>query len=302
MKKIFKWIGIVLGSLVGLILVLAAVFFLVGNSRLNKTYNFPPDNIVIPTDADSIARGEHLTKMLCSGCHGADLSGVANWFPPGPFGSMDAPNLTSGQGGIGDEFTSDEDYVLSIRHGVDPEGKAIYMPAVVGFSFMSDEDLGAIIAYLKTVPPVDQERNGRNFSVLTKIILGAGMFGELPVETVSHNAHVTAPAAGATVEYGQYLVAIGDCISCHGADMAGGPFPDPSVSILAPNLTPGGELAEWSDKAFIAAMKTGIVPGGEAMDPNYMPWKEIGLASDDELRAIFMYLQSLPKLETMTGK
>lgn len=300
MKKVFKWIGIVLGSLVGLILVLAAVFFLLGNSRLNKTYNFPADNIAVPTDAESIARGEHLTKMLCSGCHGADLSGVSNWFPPGPFGSMDSPNLTSGNGGVGQEYISDEEYVLAIRHGVDPEGKPIFMPAVVGFSFMSDEDLGAIIAYLKTVPPVDQERNGRNFSALAKIMMGAGLFGKLPVEAVSHTANVTAPVAGATVEYGQYLVAIGDCISCHGADLAGGPFPDPSISILAPNLTPGGELAKWSEQEFIAAMRTGIVPGGKAMDPNYMPWKEIGLASDDELKAMLMYLRSLPKLEQVT--
>ncbi len=300
MKKVFKWIGIVLGSLVGLILVLVAVFFLLGNSRLNKTYNFPPDNIAIPTDAESIARGEHMTRMLCSGCHGADLSGFADWFPPGPFGSMDAPNLTSGKGGIGQEYTSDEEYVFAMRHGVDPEGKPIFMPAVVGFSFMSDEDLGAIIAYLKTAPPVDQERNGRNFSALAKILFGAGLFGELPVEVVSHTAHVTAPAAGATVEYGQYLVTIGDCSSCHAKNLAGGPFPDPSVSILAPNLTPGGELAEWSDKEFIAAMRTGIVPGGKAMDPKYMPWKDFGLASDDELKAMFMYLQSLPKLEQAT--
>lgn len=300
MKKVFKWIGIVFGSLVGLILALMAVFFLLGNSRLNKTYNFPPDNIAIPTDAESLARGEHLTKMLCSGCHGADLSGVADWFPPGPFGSMDAPNLTSGKGGIGDEFTSDEDYVLAIRHGVDPEGKPIFMPAVVGFSFMGDEDLGAIIAYLKTALPVDNQTSGQNFSALGKILIGAGLFGKLPVEEVSHAAHVTAPAAGVTVEYGQYLVTIGDCKSCHGAEFAGGPFPDPSVSILAPNLTPGGELAEWSEKGFIAAMQTGIEPDGKAMDPNYMPWKEIGLASDDELKAMLMYLRSLPKLEQVT--
>ncbi len=300
MKKIFKWIGIVLGSLVGLILVLAAVFYLIGNARLTKTYNFPADNIIIPTDAVSIKRGQHLAKMLCAGCHGENLSGKTGWFPAGPMGSIDSPNLTSGAGGIGKEYTADEEYVRAIRHGVDPEGKPIYMPAVVAFSSMSDEDLGAIIAYLKTIPSVDHQTNGQNFSALGKILIGAGVFGKLPVEEASHAAHVTAPAAGATAEYGHYLVTIGDCKSCHGQQLAGGPFPDPSVTMLSPNLTPGGELAAWSEQDFIITMRTGITPSGHKMNPDYMPWKDISVGTDDELKAIFMYLQSLPKTETQT--
>jgi mono/diheme cytochrome c family protein len=297
MKKIFKWIGIVLGSLVGLILVLAAVFYFIGNSRLNQTYDFPPDDITVPTDAASLARGEHWTKMHCTGCHGADLGGVTNWFPPGPFGSMDSANLTSGNGGIGQEYTSDEEYVLAIRHGVGPEGKPIYMPAVVALSSMSDEDLGALIAYLKTVPPVDRQTAGQKFSALGKILIGAGLFGKLPVEQVSHTAHITAPEQGVTVEYGQYLVNTGGCKDCHGEQLSGGPHPDPTVKIISPNLTPGGELVAWTDRDFIAAMRTGVTLSGHAMNPEYMPWKEIGLATNDELKAMFIYLQSLPKLE-----
>ena len=300
MKKVFKWIGIVLGSLVGLILVLVAVFYFIGNSSLNKTYNIPADNIAVPTDTESLARGEHLTKMLCTGCHGADLSGVEKWFADDALGRIDAPNLTAGKGGEGADFESDEDWVRVIRHGVSPERKPIFMPAVVGFSFMSNEDLGAMIAYLKTIPPVDHETEKRNFTPLAKIMVGAGLFGKLPAEAVSHNPNPIAPAAGVTVEYGQYFAAIGDCKSCHGEQLAGGPNPDPSATELVPNLTPGGHLAEWTEEDFFTAMRTGVEPDGEEMDPKYMPWKEIGLASDDELKAIWLYLQSLPKLETVT--
>ena len=55
MKKIFKWIGIALGSALGLILVAGTVMYVIGSARLNKTYDFPPSGIVIPTDAESIA-------------------------------------------------------------------------------------------------------------------------------------------------------------------------------------------------------------------------------------------------------
>jgi len=105
MKKIIKIVGIVLGSLIGLLLVVGVVLFLIGNARLNRTYDFPPSNITIPTDAESIAYGKHRSETLCEGCHGADLSGINDWFAAGPLGTIDSANLTSGEGGIGREFT-----------------------------------------------------------------------------------------------------------------------------------------------------------------------------------------------------
>lgn len=298
MNKVIKWIGIVFGTLVGLLLLLGYVLFLIGNGRLNKTYNFPSSDIVVRNDGASIERGKHLASMLCTGCHSTDLGGVVGWSFMDPLGSIDAANLTSGTGGISQEFTTDDTYVQAIRHGVDPEGKPIYMPAVVAFSSLGDEDLGAIIAYLKTVPPVDRQTKGQHFTALGKILIGAGLFGNLPVEDVNHAAHVTAPTVGVTVAYGQYLVEIGDCKACHGAQLAGGPHPDPAVKIISPNLTPGGNLASWSEQDFITAMRTGVTPEKRPLIPQYMPWKEIGIASDDELKAMFMYLQSLPKAET----
>jgi cytochrome c5 len=301
MKKVFKWIGIVLGSLVGLILVLAVVFYFMGNARLNKVYDFPPSDIVLPTDAASIEYGKHRVETLCIGCHGEDLSGISPFVSIGPIMTLDSANLTSGEGGIGGEFT-DEDYVRAIRHGINTEGKPIYMPAVTAFQHMSDEDLGAIIAYLKTVPPVNRQSNGSQIKPLGKILAGAGALGDLPVEAVSHNINVTAPVAGVTAEYGGYLVALGDCRFCHGQELAGGPYPDPSVTVtvLVPNLTPGGELGFWTEEQFLATIRTGFTPSGHELNPELMPIKEVSNLTDDELKAIWLYLQSLPKLSQYT--
>lgn len=296
MKKAFKWIGIVLGSLLGLILVAAAALFFIGNSRLNKTYDFPPSNIVIPTDAESIAYGKHRAEVLCQSCHGADLSGVNNWFNAAPLGTIDSTNLTAGEGGFGREATSDEDYVRAIRHGIDPQGKPIFMPAVVSTAFLSDEDLGAIIAYVKSVPPVDHKTYGQNFTPLAKIMLAAGVLGQLPVESVSHEAHVSAPARGVTAEYGEYMVNTNDCRICHGPQLNGGPFPDPTIKLISPNLTPGGELGFWTEEQFINTIRTGATPSGHELNSDRMAWKDYRIMLDDELKAIWMYLQSLPKL------
>ena len=294
MKKGFKWIGIVLGSLVGLVIVAGGVLVFMGNARLNKTYDFPPSNLTIPTDAASIARGKHRVETLCVGCHGDDLSGINNWFNAGPIGTIDSANLTSGDGGVGREFTSDEDYVRAIRHGIDPEGKPTLMFAVPATSHLSDDDLAAIIAYLKTIPPVDHKTNGHQLSPLGKIMLAAGKLGNLPVEVVSHQAHVTAPLEGVTVDYGGYLVVTNACSDCHGPELAGGEYPDPSVKLITPNLTPGGDLSAWTEDQFVNTIKTGVTPHGHNLDPELMPWNIYGKMTDDELKAVWMYLQSLP--------
>lgn len=297
MKKVFKWIGIVLGLLVGLIVLAGVVLFVTGNSRLSKTYDFPPSGIVIPTDAASIEYGRHRVETLCVDCHAGDLGGVIGWTVVGPLATIDSANLTSGEGGIGEEFTTDEDYVLAIRHGVDPEGKPLYMPAVAAFQYISDEDLGAMIAYLKTIPPVDRKTNGSQFSTLGRIIFAAGMFGKLPVEEVSHQDNISAPEAAVSVEYGAYLVDIGDCRACHGQELAGGSYPDPAVTAPVPNLTPGGELGAWTEAQFVTTMRTGVTPFGYQINRKLMPVEEVGALTDDELKAIWLYLTSLPKLQ-----
>jgi cytochrome c5 len=300
MKKVFRIIGIVLGSLVGLILVAGIVLFAIGNSSMNKTYSFAPSNITIPTDAASIDFGKHRAEVLCEGCHGADLSGESNWFNVAALGTIDSANLTAGEGGVGREYTSDEDYVKAIRHGIDPEGKPIFMPAVVSTTNLSDEDLGAIIAYIKSVPPVDHKTNGHNFTVLGRILYAAGVLPKFPVETVSHQVHVTAPARGVTAEYGEYMVNTNDCHLCHGPNLNGGPYPDPTVKLISPNITPGGEPALWTEEQFLNTIRTGKTPSGHELNPEHMPWRSYRNMTDDELKAIFKYLQSLPKLEQYT--
>ncbi|WKZ39190.1 MAG: c-type cytochrome [Anaerolineales bacterium] len=299
MKKILKWIGIVLGSLIGLLLVVVTVMFLMGESRFNKTYEFPPSDIVLPTDEASLELGKHRVESLCAGCHGPDLGGVENWFDSPPLGIIDSANLTSGKGGIGTTYT-DQDFVSAIRHGIDSQGKPIFMPAVVATAYLSNEELGAIIAYIRTLPPVDRELKGERLSPVAKILLTAGMLGDLPVEIVPHETQITAPLAGASVEYGKYMVDTHDCRVCHGPNLNGGPFPDPTIPVISPNITPGGSIANWTEQDFINTIRTGIKPDGYGMNPSLMPWKDHAKFYDHELQAIYIYLKSLDALPQYT--
>lgn len=166
--------------------------------------------------------------------NGPDLSGIENWFDGGPLGTIDSANLTGGEGGVGATYTT-QDFVNSIRHGIDSKGKPIFMPAVVSTSYLSDEELGAIIAYLNTLPPVDHTTNGKQFTPLAKIMVVLGVLPSFPVEVVSHETHVPSVEAGSTAEYGKYMVDTHDCRLCHGQELNGGPFPDQDKNLSKPD-------------------------------------------------------------------
>jgi mono/diheme cytochrome c family protein len=291
MKKVVKWIGVVLGSLVGLIILLLIVLYFVGNARMTKMYAIQPEAVTIPTDAAAIEQGQRWASSLgCTGCHGEDLSGEV-MIDDSTLGYIPTPNLTPGEGGAGSEFT-DADWVLAIRHGIDPhEGRALLAMPSANFYYLTDKDLGNVIAYLKTVPPVDNDLGEIRLTFMTKVLLAAGAFGEtaLPAESIDHTGpRPSAVNAGATVEYGGYLVRIIGCRDCHGAELAGGKNPEPGAP-PGPNITLGGGFGGWSQDTFVTAMRTNQNKG--------MPWEDYARMSDHELDAIYQYIQSLPALE-----
>jgi len=303
-KKVLKWIGIVLGSLIVLILLVVLGLYTKSRLEFGAKYNLNVETVNIPTDAASIERGKHLTTILCMECHGDNLDGKKDWFSAGPLGSADTPNLTSGQGGIGGQF-SDADFVRVLRHGVKPNGTSVFIMPAEDFYYLSDRDLGDVIAYVKSVPPVDGGNGAYSnvhFSFPGNVMYGAGIFGnDLVASKIDQTTQrVTAPEPAVSTAYGNYLVNINGCRDCHGTQLAGGKPGDPN-SPLAPNLTPGGELSAWTQANFLQALHTGVTPLGMQLPAQFMPWDYKGQMSDDELDAIFMYLQSLPKLPTSTA-
>jgi mono/diheme cytochrome c family protein len=295
MAKVLKWLGVGLAGLLGLILLAVVVLFIIGNNRVNQTYQVTPLPVEVSAGAESLARGEHLVEVACKSCHGADLSGQPLMDEPG-IGTIYTANLTRGKGGILSDHTQ-QDLVRAIRHGVGHDGRKLFIMPAESFIFLSAEDLGAIIAYLQTIPPVDNEIPDPKLTLVGRVLLGAGLFGQpFPAEYVDHEtSFVDMPEIGANLAYGFYLTRV--CTSCHGEDLAGKQPGDPA-SPFAPNLTMGGELIGWSETDFVSSLRTGVTPSGHELNPEAMPWKSFGKFHDKELSAIWMYLQSLPATET----
>jgi mono/diheme cytochrome c family protein len=294
MRNVLKWVGIILGGLVVLIVLAALVLYVRGGQTLGQKFNTPTESFAIPTSAEAVARGQYLmsSTTACAECHGANLGGV-EFINDGMIGQLWTPNLTAGQGGVGASYT-DADWERSIRHGVRPSGQALFIMPSHHFTHMSDEDLGAVLAYLKTFPPVDQAIPPRRIAPVGQIMAGAGMFGQLPAAQIDQTApHVAAMARDTSAAYGAYLVELATCADCHGPKLDGQGAGGPGGGTPPANLTPAGDLANWTEADFRNAIHTGVTPDGRTLSPE-MPWQFYGKMEDQDLAAIFAYLKSLP--------
>ena len=169
----------------------------------------------------------------------------------------------------------------------------VIMPSNYFYKF-SDEDVGAIVAYLKTLPPVDNEQKETNLGPLGRILVLVEK-DLLPAQVIDHDApRPVSPPPGVTREYGEYLATV--CAACHGDNLSGGAVPGESPSApKAANLTTLGQ--SWSESDFVQVLRTGATPYGKQLDPEIMPWNRFSLLDDDELQAIWLFIRALEPRE-----
>ena len=233
---LLKQIGVMLRNLLVVAVGFVMVFHLIGRSRLDQAPYVRTKPIPIPTGTEAIARGEHLAALSsCTWCHGSDLSGqVAE--EGMPFGYIPAPNLTPG--GVGGRY-SDADWERALRHGVALNGRTLVIMPSHHYDSYNDEDLGALIAYLKSVPSVPDTLAPRQITFPGTIIFGVLAYPNWGVVSVNHAAVGRNPVSmGETAVYGRYLVEIASCGSCHTDILTGNS--DPHLGPVAPDITPTG--------------------------------------------------------------
>lgn len=286
MPRWLRWTGRLLAGLVLLILLAVAIVYVISSLAIRKTYSFPDSPVRAATDSASLAWGKHLMEALtkCQDCHDGDLGGKMMMDDPA-FARLAATNLTGGRGGIAG--LTDADLERAIRHGLGKDGRPlIFMPSEA-YGALTDEDLAALLGYLRTFPPVDRDHPEPRVGPVARALYLTGKFPLLPVEITRHDAPRAARKPSVNVEYGEYLATIGGCRACHGQQLAGDANPD------APDITVG-RLADWKEEDFFRGLREGRRPDGSAIDPIKMPWVRSGLMTDDEMRAVWIYMRSLP--------
>ena len=278
----------------GLIVALVATVLWIGiasQRKIEQRYGVDAAEVPVPQDSASLARGRHLYRSIsCALCHGEDGGGTI-YFQSATMGTVTGSNLTSGRGGVAG-WRSDLDWVRAIRHGVKPDSTSLLvMPSEV-FVHLSDSDLGAILAYLRSLPAVDRELPASKFGPMGRVLLATGRMNILVASKTPPYEPPPPVEPGPTPEYGRYLANISGCHGCHGFGLSGGAVAGPPGLPPASNLTPAG-LRHYSEEDFGRAMREGIRPGGAPID-EFMPWRAYQHMSDDDLAALWAYLKSVP--------
>lgn len=309
-KKILKWGG---GGLVALLVVATAVTLV----REHRTWDAPMPALVASKDPAVIARGRYLVKgpAHCEGCHApegaaatdGDVALVGGVDFKLPLGIIRSRNLTSDrETGLG--AVSDGAIARALRYGVDRDGHALapFMP----FADLSDDDVVAILSYLRAQPAVRNEVVRRELNPLGHVVAAFLLKPPGPTKPIA----ATAPE-GPSLERGRYLAeSVGNCAGCHTArDLRTGAFTGPrfaggmtftsktdaKVTLVSPNLTPDattGRLATWNEEVFVARFKT-----GRGAEGTHMPWEAFARMTDDDLRSLWRFLSALPPVQHDTG-
>ncbi len=291
MKRVLRWILTSLGGLIAVALVVAGALYAIGGRKLGAMHDVPAETaLVIPTDSASIARGARLViARACGSCHGDDLGGKV-FAEAKPFAILSGPNLTSGRGGRTPPRT-DAEWERAIRHGVRRGGTPlIVMPSEL-FHGITDDEMAAMIAYLKQVPPVDREVQPTTVLVIGRLLLGGGQF-QTAAELTPRTPHVASVDTTPGVAYGQYLVSISGCSGCHGESYSGGAASGPNGKPPS-NITPTG-IGHYTEDDFKRVLRTGVRPHGGGPLSEEMPWKYFGTMSDGALQSIWLFLKTLP--------
>lgn len=315
MRKALKIIG-------GLLAVIIVAFVAFVASRQNLNYGDTPfPDVAASTDSAIIERGRYIVHDLapCASCH-ADpqqraasargesvplIGGYVFDIPPGKFYPR---NLTSdsatGLGGV-----SDKAIARALRSGVGHDGRAL-LP-FMEMQGLADDDLQAVVSYLRTVPPVRNEVPPHYYNLMGKVVKATAL--AKPVGPSS--TPPTRAPRGASVETGHYLVeSVSLCWSCHTerSPMTGaltGPrfggskdfteVDDPTHSWSPPNITSDpetGRLGRMTEDQFVARFRQGrVLPGSP------MPWQAFSRMADDDLRSIYRYLKSVPAVKRDNG-
>ena len=280
-----------LGLLAFLLLLAAGTVHAISQHRISRVHSVQARPVEVVSNAETIERGRHLTyTRACIDCHDTNFGGKAVIDDP-MVARLHAPNLTRGLGGLPEDY-SDLDFVRAIRHGVGRDGRALVLMPSEEYSNLSDEDLAAMIAYLKSLPPVNRARGPVAPGPVFRTLIALGEI-KLAASVINHEA--VRPASvevRPTAEYGAYLAA--SCTGCHGPNLSGGKIPGappdwPATSNLTPD--PSGRLASWTEADFFKALRTHRRPDGTELHP-VMP-RVYAQLTDDETTALWRYLSSL---------
>ena len=281
----------------GVLLVVAAAAVVAGlqmaDRRMARQVAVNAQPVALRTDAAAVERGKYLyASRGCVDCHGANGGGRV-FVDNGSDLRIKGPNITTGPGGVVSAYQP-LDWVHALRHGVAPGGRPLMVMPSEDYNRLTDADLASLVAYVRSLPPVPGTGAEVRLPLPARVLYGFGAIQDAAAK-IDHALPPAAPVSeGVNLQHGAYVANM--CLGCHGPQLTGGRIPGgPPDWPAAANLTPvaaSGMAAYAEPEAFMKMLRTGQRSDGSKIQ--VMPFESLREMSETDMRALHLYLRSLP--------
>ncbi len=294
MRKAIRIAAIVVALIAVIAIALAVAANLLSERKRSRVVDVTVAPVAYASGDAVLARGKYLYRSRgCMECHGEDGAGRDVVDDPGGL-HVKSPNISPGSGSVVKMYT-EVDWVRTIRHGVTPARRPMILMPSKDYNRLTDEDLAAIVAYVRSLPPVA----GTPADIRLPLILKAMYAFDVVKDDAQEIDHALPPSKPVpetvSVAHGQYVANM--CTGCHGSGFSGGTIPGaPPDWPPAANLTSGeGSVLPRYDNVdkFKAMLRTGKRPDGSAVS-TVMPFPTLANINDIDAEALYMFMKSLP--------
>ena len=275
------------------IVALVAFAYFGSERKMNRVVAINVTPVAIPQDdAEALVRGKYLFETRgCADCHGRD--GAGRTFVEDAGGLViRGPNITLGSGSPAAAYQP-VDWVRAIRHGLGPDSRPLIIMPSEDYNRMADADLGALVAYIHSLAPVEGDGRRIELPLPARLVYALGVLQDA-AEKIDHSLPPAQPPAPDDIlAKGAYAANM--CLGCHGEGFRGGPIGGaPPDWPPAADLRPNGPMRSYpSAEAFASMLRSGKRPDGS--DIKVMPFDSLKELSDDEITAMYAFLQTLPR-------
>jgi cytochrome c553 len=277
MKRVLRVFGWLIAALSGVAILGVAYLYIASEVVIARKYDVPLTDVRVTADEDAIRRGERVATIVgCNNCHGPELAGTTMFDQPG-VARIHAPNLTR----VLKQYT-DAELQRLLRHGVKRDGVSTWIMPSYMFSHLTDEDLAAVTAYVRSKPEREGDVSGVSIHALGRLGVVLGTFKPEAAEIAEHAARQI-PDLNDPLSHGRYLV-MNACTECHGRQLEGWEYvKSPSLAIVA----------GYTEADLAKLLRTGVALGDRKLGlmSKISPIRFSAL-SDVEVRAIHTYLNA----------
>ncbi len=289
MRRAARLLGIALAGIATVILVAAGVIYFRSERLLSERYQSKAERLVRPTAAAIADAPRHARLLGCLSCHGEGLRGNDVFDDPW-IGEANAPNLPRLL-----KQRTDQQVAAAIRQGIAPYGRPLLVMPSGLFSRLSDADVSALIAWMRSLPADAPESRGLNLTLLGRWML---LNGDLPrqPELVALYQRAQPPDLGPQHVRGRYIAAT-VCAECHSADLRGGERPHADFNTKIGEGTPASPdldiVGAYDLAAFTKLLRTGKPPDGRDLGMmSEVARDDFKEFTDDEIRVLHAYLEA----------